>query len=314
MDLKRLRTFVTVTELGSISAAAQSLHITQPALSRQLQDLQAEFGIRLFDLVGRRLQLSTEGMELLPSCRTLLSQADDLLEHARSLRDAESGVVRVGATPHSAANLFPDFLRKFADRYPRVRVEVVEAGSFDQLEMLRRGELHAIVSMRLDAGPAVTGQVIAIGHVVAAFDPSRFDLPGEAIDVGALHRRPVLVLGTAFGTRREFEAACQLARAHPIVAHESTAPETLQALARVGHGIAILPTTARLDTEHLRVRPLMFRGQLLEMDLMVLWSVHRRLPGYAQAFTDILGEHVRAIIPHLGSRRTAKRRRRMARA
>lgn len=180
-------TAVTVTELGSISAAARKLRITQPALSRQLRDLQAEFGLRLFDQVGRRLELSTEGMELLPSCMTLLRQADDLLEHARSLRDAESGVLRVGVTPHSAANLLPGFLLKFATRHVRVRVELAEAGSFDQLEMLRRGELHAIIAMRADVGPAVTGEAIATGQIVAAFDPSHFDLPGEKIDRGLLH-------------------------------------------------------------------------------------------------------------------------------
>jgi len=54
MDLRRLRTFVVVTEQGTVSSAAQTLRITQPALSRQLQDLQAEFGVRLFDRVGRR--------------------------------------------------------------------------------------------------------------------------------------------------------------------------------------------------------------------------------------------------------------------
>jgi len=307
MDLKRLRTFVTVTELGSISAAAQKLRITQPALSRQLQDLQAEFGIRLFEPVGRRLQLSAEGAELLPSCRALLAQADGLLEHARSLRDEESGVVRIGATPHSVANLFPGFLEKFAARYPRVRVEAVEAGSFDQLEMLQRGELHAIVSMRMDAGPALTSHILAPTHIVAAYDPRHFELAGEAIDVRVLHQLPVLMLRTAYGTRREFEAACRLSRVSPIVAHESTAPETLQALARIGHGIAILPTTARLDTEHLRVRPLMFRGRLMEMDLMILWGIRRRLPGYAQVFTDLLGEHVRTIIPSLDLPRPRRR-------
>ena len=159
----------------------------------------------------------------------------------------------------------------------------------------------------MSVGPAVTGQFIATGHVVAVFDPSHFDLPGDVIDVRALDQRSVLVLRSTFGTRREFEAACQLARVHPVVAHESMAPETLQALARVGHGIAILPTTARLDTESLRESPLVYREQLLAMDLMVYWSIHRRLPGYAQLFTDILGEHVRAIIPQPGALHKSKR-------
>src|SRR6516225_2592160 len=69
MDLRRLRTFVVVAEQGTVSSAATTLRITQPALSRQLQDLQAEFGVRLFDHVGRRLRLTAEGAELVPTCR-----------------------------------------------------------------------------------------------------------------------------------------------------------------------------------------------------------------------------------------------------
>ena len=62
MDLKRLRTFVAVAEQGTVSSAAEMLRITQPALSRQLQDLQAEFGVPLFDQAGRRLRLTAEGI------------------------------------------------------------------------------------------------------------------------------------------------------------------------------------------------------------------------------------------------------------
>src|SRR5207237_3570398 len=118
-----------------------------PALSRQLQDLQAEFGVPLFDQVGRRLRLTAEGAELLPTCRTLLRQADTVLEHARSLAQGDSGELRVGATPHTIANVFPRFLRQFAAKYPRVRVKTVEAGAVDQLELLRRGDLHATVGL-----------------------------------------------------------------------------------------------------------------------------------------------------------------------
>ena len=126
MDLKRLRTFVVVAEQGTVSSAAKTLRITQPALSRQLQDLQAEFGVRLFDHVRRRLRLTAEGAELVPTCRSLLSQADNVLEHARSLAHGDSGELNVGASPHMIASVFPGFLRQFAAKYPRVRVKTVE--------------------------------------------------------------------------------------------------------------------------------------------------------------------------------------------
>ena len=72
MDLKRLRTFVTVAEQGSVSRAALRLHISQPGLSRQIQELEQELGLRLFDRVGRRLVLTGEGEQLLGSCRSVL--------------------------------------------------------------------------------------------------------------------------------------------------------------------------------------------------------------------------------------------------
>src|SRR5215467_13655908 len=164
MDLRRLRTFVVVAEQGTVSSAAKTLRITQPALSRQLQDLQGEFGVRLFDHVGRRLRLTAEGAELVPTCRNLLSQADNVLEHARSLAHGDSGELNVGAPPHLIASVFPGFLRQFAAKYPRVRVKTVEAGSVDQLELMRRGELHATVGVLGGKGvgicrlPAAPGQ------------------------------------------------------------------------------------------------------------------------------------------------------------
>jgi LysR family nitrogen assimilation transcriptional regulator len=158
-----------------------------------------------------------------------------------------------------------------------------------------------MLSMRMDVGPAITGAVLATGHhVVAAFDPACFDLAGEVVDVHDLRERPALPLRPGFGTRREFDAARQLARVHKVAAHESAAPETLRALARAGHGIAIVPTTAHLDTERLRIRPVVFRGHRLTMDLMLFWSVSRARPGYARAFKAMLGEHARAMVPRFG--------------
>ncbi len=72
MDLRQLRTFVTIAELGTMSKAALRLRIAQPALSRQIWDLERELGLKLFDRVGRRVVLSAEGQELLGNCRNLL--------------------------------------------------------------------------------------------------------------------------------------------------------------------------------------------------------------------------------------------------
>src|ERR1700730_11531487 len=80
MDLRRLRTFVAVAELGTVSKAALRLRIGQPALSRQISDLQKELGLRLFDRVGRGLVLTAEGEQFLEDCRGALGHIDSLGE------------------------------------------------------------------------------------------------------------------------------------------------------------------------------------------------------------------------------------------
>jgi DNA-binding transcriptional LysR family regulator len=122
MDLRRLRTFVTVAEQGSVSKAALRLHISQPGLSRQIQELQQELGLRLFNRVGRRLVLTTEGEQLLGSCRNLLSQANSLSEQAELLKRGDAGSLRVGASPIQIETVLSRFLPRYAERYPKVLV------------------------------------------------------------------------------------------------------------------------------------------------------------------------------------------------
>jgi DNA-binding transcriptional LysR family regulator len=91
MDLRHIRTFVNVAELGTVSKAAQRLRIAQPALSRHIGDLEQELGLKLFDRVGRRLLLTGEGEPLLSDCRGLLNYATGVGERAQDLRRGDIG-------------------------------------------------------------------------------------------------------------------------------------------------------------------------------------------------------------------------------
>src|SRR3954454_14018185 len=118
MDLKHLRTFVTVAEQGTVSKAAIRLRIAQPALSRQIIDFEAELGIHLFDRVGRRLRLSSEGEQFLENCRHVLGQVNLLTDRAQELRRGDSGELKVAASPQMIDNVFAQFLHRYAKHYP----------------------------------------------------------------------------------------------------------------------------------------------------------------------------------------------------
>ncbi len=132
MDLKRLRSFVTVAELGGVSRAAAKLHITQPALSRQIRDFQEELDLKLFERVGRRLVLTGEGEELLRDCRGLLGHAGALAERVQSLRKGHAGVLKIAVSPNMLGWVFPPFLRHYAERQRTLGAPVAEELAFAQ--------------------------------------------------------------------------------------------------------------------------------------------------------------------------------------
>src|ERR1700752_4283933 len=115
MHLRQALTFLTVAELGTVSKAALRLRITQPALSRQIIDLEHELGLQLFDRIGRRLLLTGEGEQLLSGCRVLLNSASAVTEQAQLLRHGDTGVLKIAGSPQHIESVLLQFLHRFAE-------------------------------------------------------------------------------------------------------------------------------------------------------------------------------------------------------
>src|SRR2546428_1056858 len=142
MDLRYLRHFVAITEAGTMALAARRLQVSQPALSRQIRELERVLGVRLFDRIGRRIVLATDGEEILARSRRLLAEAESLHERAAALGGARGGVLRVGTTPQFLEAGLPQVLSMYRRRHPDVEIRLVEGGG-DQLEhAVEQGELH----------------------------------------------------------------------------------------------------------------------------------------------------------------------------
>ena len=300
MDLRHTRTFVTVAELGTVSKAALHLRVAQPALSRQICDLERELGLKLFDRIGRRLLLTGAGEQLLADCRGLLNYASALGERAELLRHRDSGVLKVGASPQHIESVLATFLHRYAKRYPDVQVKLVEAAGRDTLALLERHEIHLgqNLSPFLESDDPRFGS-LPLQHVdlLAACHPA-FDLgKGRAIEIDRLAPHPLLLLHTSFMFRRAFDAACRLAQLKPNIFIESRTPQTLLALAEARHGVAVIPS--QLQTRHcnLRIVAVTYRGRPLRTQMVIQWDKQRPRPGYAIAYCEMLADYVREIFP-----------------
>jgi len=249
MDLREIRTFVAVVDLGTVSKAAELLHITQPALSRQIANLEGELGLKLFDRIGRRLLLTSEGGQLLQHCRGLLNYSQAVREQADGLKRGDAGLLRVSASPHLIEGLFPDFLRQYAKRYPNVEVRLVEAIGPQIFTMLERGEIHLAQAVARALAPderRFGAYPLAPMEMLAACPPSLTLGKNGSIEIRALAPYPLLQATDDFAMRRSFDSTCRLAGFTPNYVLECRSPHALLAMAQAGHGVAIIPSALRI--------------------------------------------------------------------
>ncbi len=166
MELRHLRYFVTVAEAGGFSKAAARLRISQPALWRQIRDLESELGLRLFERVGRQVRLTSDGADLLTRGRDLLTRVDSLVERAHALRGGHAGVLRVGATPMTIESVLAGFSTGRGRRHPEIEVRLIEDSGSRLLDQLERGELQFAVTVwgdrRFCSRPLFPGGVLAV--------------------------------------------------------------------------------------------------------------------------------------------------------
>jgi DNA-binding transcriptional LysR family regulator len=297
MDLKRLRTFVEVADLGTVSRAALHLRISQSALSRQISDLEYECGFKLFDRIGRRLFLTTRGEELLADCRGLLGQMRSLGERIELLKRGGSGVLKVAAPPQTIESVLSGFLPQHAKRFPNVRVKLTEALGMDQVPLLERGEVH--VGIRHDQGvnPWFESLALPSDDVLAAYRSPLQPGRGGMIDIVSLAPHPLLLLDSGYSVRRLFNAACRVADLEPNILLESRAPHTLLALAEAGQGIAIIPSVLRTHRYKLKVARVTHRRRPLRDRYVIQWDKRRPIPSYAQDFCAALSAYMREVLP-----------------
>ena len=256
MNFRHLRAFETIADIGGFARAAARLNLSQPALSRQIHALEAELGVPLFDRIGRRVQLTSEGEDLLRRSRRLLTEVELFGERARALKTGQTGVLRVGTTPQAIESLLVAFCPATRHGIPASRcISSRTAGRACQADWsVARFTYRSWQQVKTRSRP------VAVSDVPAGRDAGR--PPPESPRARSNHRargRAAVAAGRGFASREWFYAACQVAQIRPHVLLESAAPQTLIALAGHGYGIAFVPSMVPIPRETVRAVPVLQR-------------------------------------------------------
>src|SRR4029077_9459343 len=142
MELRHLRYFVAVAEMENVSRAALKLHVSQPALSAQIRDLEDEIGFQLLERTAKSVRLTKAGRAFLEEARTVLQRADEAVNKARSIAAAEPSELHVGYSPTPVAEILPRSLRAFQRAMPKVHVRLQDWSNQAILDGVRDGQLQ----------------------------------------------------------------------------------------------------------------------------------------------------------------------------
>jgi LysR family transcriptional regulator, benzoate and cis,cis-muconate-responsive activator of ben and cat genes len=142
VELRHLRYFVAVAEMENVSRAALKLHVSQPALSRQIRDLEDELGFSLLERTAKSVRLTDAGRAFLDNARALLQHADEAVKKARAVASAEPTELHVGYSPTPVAEILPKTLRAFQRTMPSVHVRLHDWSNNEILDGIRNGQLQ----------------------------------------------------------------------------------------------------------------------------------------------------------------------------
>ena len=200
MHVRQVRAFLEIVDSGTLAAASPRLHVTQPALSRQIDALEQELRVSLFERSGRKVRLTSEGEHLLGECRQLHANFLALIEKARMLSSGASGLLRVGASATAIETFLADFLVGYRERRPGVDIHLVEAAGLRLKTILNSGEVDLAIFPGSDPEfeqrehcPVCNLAIVPQSHRLA---------DRKVIEIEELAGEPLLLLNQEYVTRR----------------------------------------------------------------------------------------------------------------
>jgi DNA-binding transcriptional LysR family regulator len=292
LNLYLLRSFVAVAETLNYRRAAEQLNMAQPALSRQIQQLESELGAVLFERTKRRVALTPAGTYLRHEAEHLLAEAARVARRTGQIQRGEAGEVRIGHSSSSMQSVLPGLLRLLRDQLPDLHTELHELGNRTLVEQLLNRQLDLCLLPNATVPPTVASHTLYEEPFVLIV-PAHLPLTGNGLaDLRTYAHEPFILppRPEGLGYVESVLRVCQEAGFTPQTAHESAYTASVLRLVEAGLGISIEPESSlrgvALNIRHEPIesaqRAVTYLIYLREREAE-LRAVLERLPGYQAA-------------------------------
>jgi DNA-binding transcriptional LysR family regulator len=296
MELRHLRYFIAVGEAENVSRAALKLHLSQPALSRQMRDLEDELGFLLLTRDAKSVRLTEAGRAFLTEARAALLRVEDAVKTARAIATGARGELHVGYAPSLTARFLPGTLRAFQARSPGVRVKLHDLSTEEMLAGLREGALQMAFVVRLT--PALLRglrfEALARDPFCLAVAPKHPLAGRRTVKLAEAAREPLITYSRKdYPDAHENLAAMFAAlKSKPRLAEEHDSVSSLIAAVAAGNGVAIVPQSLAC-TAGPRLKLIPFSPALAPLIVGAAWIKNGLTPA-AEGFLTCARETVHA--------------------
>ena len=289
MDIKQLRALLAVAETGSVTRAAEVLHIVQPAVSRQLKLLEEDVGISLFERGRYGMELTESGEILAEHARRALLELDRARAEIQPSDAKISGIVTIGLLPSTSDLLAGPLLSEVKDRYPAVNLRISVGYAGHMREWLESGEVDAALLYNPKTTPTVQVQPLLSESLCVVGPPSSQLSTKRPVALADLASWPMILPSAPHGIRNLLEQACPGTGMKLNVVVETNAMNVQKSLVARGHGFTILPSIAVTeDVARKRLRAAPLTDRELQRTIVLALPNTRRIATAVRAVSSVL--------------------------
>ena len=290
--LRQLQHLVAIADNGRISEAAKQLHISQPALSASLQQLESACGADLFVRhKARGVSLTNSGRKMVVEARKLVTHALELENYTRHLGDTIDGGIEVGCFTTLAPLWIPRMLSALRERYPTLSVSISEGDILELQGAILDGQIETALSYDIEVPENLQITSLARMETYALLSKSHPLAAQKTVSLKMLREEPMVLLDLPH-SRDYFQSVFDAVGFQPHVAHRTASFEMVRCMVASGHGYSVLNQQLAIDKTYdggeLVMRPLV--DELPALNVVLLHLRDTRLTRRAQAFVDFCSE------------------------
>ncbi len=289
LNPRQIEAFRAVMQTGTVTAAADVLHTTQPSVSRLLAQLTRETRLTLFDHHHGRLRPTPEAQALLTVVERHFEGLDAVALQIAAIRRSGAGSLRVGCTPALALSVLPQVVHAFVACHPKVHLKLETAGMGALQAGLARSSFELVLTTQPVHRIGLDAVVLARADMVAVLHPQHVLATRDRLHVRDLHGQVLLTLSENDSTWQQLRRALQQHEVEPAAVVETSYSGTICLMAREGTGVGIVnPYVASVFRPRLVVLPLL---PAAPVEVVMAFAGQAALSQAARAFADMVRSH-----------------------